>query len=288
MGLLNRFFKSQEELAKDVSLKDEDFLRAWNDYHKTVNEKSVLIEFLSSDNYLQTVPKLQKLLALELSDIENEKKTERALIDDLDSIDHYKHIQRVANLHNRLAYAETKYKYIYKLLNMLHNAIVTQMHIVERLPSADDVETLISHLKNQSEVELDVMKQVESRETFHGLFLALVKGEHIVGRMDAKEKQLLKRMELVMQGVLSDERKKGNVYQWADKVFKGVQNQIGEYIARHEEDEVGNNPDVDFEYVNHSEFIDFVKQCAIEVGEKPSEQMITVFVHTFREWYNNR
>jgi hypothetical protein len=162
------------------------------------------------------------------------------------------------------------------------------MHIVEQLPAAKDINALISYLKSQSAVEREIMKQIESRETFHGLFLALVKGEHIVNRMDAKEKQLLKRMELVMQGVLSDKRKKGNVYQWADKVFKGVQNQIGEYIARHEEDEVGNNPDVDFEYVNHSEFIDFVRQCAAEVGEKPSEQMINVFVHTFREWYNNR
>ncbi len=288
MGLLNRFFKSQEDVAKDIVLKDEDFLRIWKEYHQTFSEKEKLINAITTDNYQQLLPRLQTLLDLELSDIEGEEKIEVHLIGDLQSIEHDKRILRVQNLHNRLAYAETKYKYIYKLLNELHNALTSQLHIVTQPPPGTYPTVLISYLKSHFAIEKEVLKQIESRETFHELFLTLVKGEHIVGRMDAKEKQLLKRMELVMQGVLSNMRKKGNVYQWADKVFKGVQNQIGEYIARHEEDEVGNNPDVDFEYVNHSEFIDFVRQCAVELDEKPSEQMINVFVHTFREWYNNR
>lgn len=288
MRLLNRFFTSQESLAKDAALKEEDFLRAWNDYHKTVDEKSVLIEFLSKDNYQKTVPKLQKLLALELSEIEGEKRTERKLISDLQSIEHDGRIQRVHNLRDRLGYAETKHKYIYKLLNELHNAIVAQMHIVEKLPSAKDVDSLISHLKSQSAVEREIIKQIESRETFHELFLALVKGEHIIDKMDAKEKQLLKKMELVLKNVRSDKGQKSKVYQWVDKVFKGVQDQIGEFIARHEEDEVGNNPHIDFEYVNHPEFVDFVRWCSLESGKKASEQMINIFVHAFREWYNNR
>jgi hypothetical protein len=294
MGLLNRFFKSQEELAKDVALKDDDFLRAWNEYHKTVNEKSVLIEFLSKDNYLQTVPKLQKLLDLELSEIEGEKKTEKQLVDDLKSIEHDKRIQKVKNLFNRLCYAESKYTYIYKLLNELHNAIVAQLHIVEKLSSANDVDTLISHLKSQSAVESEVIKQIETRETFHGLFLALVKGEQIIGRMDAKEKQLLKRMSVILtenfriRSLPGPQRKKGLTYEWSDKVYTGILDQVGEYIARHEEDDAGNNPDVDFEFVNHPEFFDFVRKCAKEVGLDPSEQMINVFVHVFRELYNDK
>ncbi len=311
MGLLNRFFKSQEELARDVSLKNEDFLRAWNDYHKTVNEKSVLIEFLSKDNYLQTVPKLQKLLALELSDIEGEEKTYGVLLGDLRSIEHYKRIQRVQRLSDRLAFAESKYKYIYKLLHELHNSIISQLHIIEKLKLAlseskgavPDSEykrladiygesfllaNLITQLKSQSAVEREVMKQIESRETFHGLFLALAKGEQIIGRMDAKEKQLLKRLEVVMQSVLSNKRKKGQTYLWADKVIKGLEDQVREYVARHEEqDEVGFHEFIGFEYVNHPEFFDFVRKCAAEVGEKPSEQIVNVFVHTFREFYNN-
>ena len=43
-----------------------------------------------------------------------------------------------------------------------------------------------------------------------------------------------------------------------------------------------------FEFVNHSEFIDFVRKCAKEVGLDPSEQMINVFVHVFRELYNDK
>jgi len=95
-------------------------------------------------------------------------------------------------------------------------------------------------------------------------------------------------MELVMREVLSDKRTKGSVYQWAGKVAEGVQEKAREFFARHEEDEKAQNFDIDFEFVNHSEFVDFVRQCAAESGEKPSEEMINVFVHVFREWYNNR
>ena len=288
MGLLNRFFKSQEAVAKDIKLKDDEFIKIWRDYHSTVDEKEKLIGSISPDNFKQLLPQLKKLLSLELSDIEGEEKTEEALIGDLQSIEHEKRIEHVQRLYERLCYVESKYKYIYELLNVLHSALTAQLYIVERLNSSTDPATLIMHLKSQFEVEKETLRQIESRETFHELFLALVKGEHVVGIINAKEKQLLKRMEVVMQSVVSDKRKKGMAFKWADRVLKGIQEQMGEYIARHVEDEVGNNPHVDFEFVNHTEFVGFVKQCAAELGETPSEQMVNVFVHVFREWYNLR
>ena len=288
MGLLNRFFKSQEDVAKDLKLRDDEFLRIWQDYHKTVAEKEKLIGSISPDNFQQLLSQLNRLLELELFDIKGEEKTEEALIGDLQSIEHEKRIERIQKLYDCLCYVESRHKYIYKLLNELHAALTAQLHIVEKLQSPADAAALIGHLKSQFEVEKEVLMQIESRETFHELFLALVKGEHIVGKMSAREKQLLRRMEVVMQSVLSDKRKKGTAYKWADRVFKGIKEQIGEYIARHAEDESGNNPHIDFEYVNHPEFVDFVKQCAAEVGEQPSEQMVNVFVHVFREWYNQR
>ncbi len=291
MGLLNRFFKSPEELAKDVALKDEDFLRAWNDYHKTLYEKTVLIVLLSNNNYLQTVPKLQKLLALELSDIVGEKKTEERLIGDLKSLEKDKRLQRVQSLYDRICYAESKYRYIYKLLDELHVSLVAQLHIVEQLLSAKDVDALISHLKSQSAIEREVIKQIDALETFHGLFLALVKGEHIISRMDTKEKQILKRMSLILaewfriKDLPGPWRKKGITYEWANKVYTGLKAHIDSKMPDVIE---GWHDNVDFEYVNHPDFVNYVKQCALELGENPSNEMINVFAHTFRELYNDK
>jgi len=48
------------------------------------------------------------------------------------------------------------------------------------------------------------------------------------------------------------------------------------------------NPDFDFEFVNRSEFVDLVRETIKNLKTKEvSEQMITVFVHLFREWYNH-
>ncbi|MCX6708979.1 MAG: hypothetical protein NTW67_05030, partial [Candidatus Woesearchaeota archaeon] len=101
------------------------------------------------------------------------------------------------------------------MLETIHNALTTQLHIIDKLFSTNDVPGLISHLKSQLAVEQEVLKQIESRETFHELFLTLVKGEHIVSQMDVKEKQLLKRMDLIMKSVFGTERKKGSRYQLA-------------------------------------------------------------------------
>ncbi|VVB81821.1 Uncharacterised protein [uncultured archaeon] len=294
MGLLNRLFKSQESVAKDLGLKDEEFVKIWQDYHKTFSEKESLISAISADNYQNFVSRLQKLLTLELSDAEQEEKSERELVDSLESVEHDERIRKVQRLYDRLAYAESRYKYIFRLLEELHNLLLNQVHIVEKLSSAKDAGKLISHLKSQLAVEQEVLKQIESRETFHELFLALVKGEQIIGRMDSKEKQLLKRMTLILnedfriKSVPGPWRKKGITYEWANKVYEGLKAQVNGYIEHYEEDEAGSNPNVDFEFVNHPDFVVFVKQCAAELGQNPSEQMVNVFVHVFRELYNNK
>jgi len=294
MGLLNRFFKSQKSDAENLELKDEEFLKIWQDYHKTVDEKRELINAISVDNCQNFVPRLKALLTLELSDIESEKITEKGLIVVLNSIEHDKRMQRVKRLYDRLCYAENRYKYIYVLLEKLLYTLTVQMHIVEKLESGKEIAVLISHLKSEFAIEQEILKQIEARETFHEMFLALVKGEQIIGRMDVKEKQLLKRMKLILTESFEIKsrpgpgRKKGITYEWANKVYAGIEDEVRNYIARHEQDEVAFHDLIDFEFVNHPEFVDFVRKCALELGDNPSEQMINVFVHVFRELYNNK
>lgn len=291
---MNSFFKSQKSDAENLELKDKEFLNIWQDYHKTVDEKKALISAISVDNYQNFVPRLKALLTLELSDIEDEKISEKGLIAVLNSIEHDERMLGVMRLYDRLCYAENKYKYIYVLLEKLQYALRVQIHIVEKLESGKEIAVLIAHLKSEFAVEQEIVKQIESRETFHELFLALVKGEQIIGRMDAKEKQLLKRMKLILTGSFEiksrsgPERKKGITYGWANKVYTGIKIKVKEFIASHEQDEVGQHEFSDFEFVNHPDFVDFVRKCALELGDNPSEQMINVFVHTFRELYNDK
>ena len=214
---------------------------------------------------------------------------QRRLISDLEAIEHSRKIKRVHRLEHCLAYAETKYEYVDSLLHQLHSFLKSQIHLTKKLLAASKhQEKFISHIKSQFELELEIIKKIEQIGTFHDLFLALIKGEHIIRRMDAREKRLLKKMQNRISKVFSEEIKEGITYEWTITVY----NKVKAIVRNHEAIMArGYDPhaDVDFEFVNRSEFFDLVRETIKNLKTKEvSEQMITVFVHLFREWYNHR
>ena len=165
------------------------------------------------------------------------------------------------------------------------------MHIVKTLLiGAKNAEKLISHLKQQLELELEIIKKIEhsmKRETFHDLFLELVKGEHIIRTMDAREKRLLKKMQKGIGKIFSHEITKGITYEWAITVFSEIEDKVREGVANGMFSHLYS--DIYFEFVNRPEFVDLAIQTIQTLRKrKVSGQMINVFVHLFREWYNQR
>lgn len=288
MGLLNHLFGSTESMAKEMKLDDEVILEQWKDYRQTISKKKVIIEKLSVDVKLKAdLEELRLLLILELTNIRNEEKEESELISDLEAIEHSQKIKRVHKLKQCLGYPETKYEYVDELLHKLHSILKSEMHLVVKLQTGSkDIEKLISHLKLQLGLELEIIKKIKQIKTFHDLFLALIKGEHIIHRMDAKEKRLLKKIQKGVSQIFSGEITEGITYEWAMTVFEAIEDKVHEGVANGILDY---HPDVDFEFVNRPAFVDLVIESIQKLKKrKVSKQMINVFVHLFREWYNHR
>jgi hypothetical protein len=279
MGVLNHLFGSSESVAKEIELDDGAILKKWKDYAETIPKKKKLIESISAAS-LSVLKELKKLLELELVDISDEEKEESELISDLESIEHSQKIKRVQRLFQCLGYAETKYEHVHGLLHHLHSCLKHQMHLVNKLLSrSKNAKKLTNHLKSQLELELEIIKQVENIKTFHNLFLALVKGEHVIRKMDSFEKRMLKKMD-------KDAPINGITDKWVMAVFNGIEDKVHEMMSSNI---LGSHPDVDFEFVNRPEFVDYIKETIKNLRtRKVSEQMINVFVHMFREKYNER
>lgn len=289
MGLLNHLFGSTESIAREIELDDKSILKNWKEYLATIPKKKAVVERLKIDFNLQNdLQKLKRLLILELADISDEEKEESELISDLEAIKHSQKVKRVHKLEQCLGYAETKYEYVYRLLHQLHSILKSQIHLTERLlADSKHPERFISHIKLQFELELEIIKKIEQIETFHDLFLALIKGEHIIRSMDSREKRLLKKMQNGISKIFSKEITEGITYEWAIMVYNEVQDLVMNHeaiMARGYDP----HPDVDFEFVNGPEFVDLVRENIQNLRKrKVSEQMINVFVHLFREWYNH-
>jgi len=288
MGLLNHLFSSTESVSREIELDEENILKHWKNYLATIPKKRELIGELGvGKDTLNSLNELKHLLELELVNISDEEKEESEIISDLELMEHSKKIKRVHKLKQCLGYVETKYEYVYHLLHQLHSFLKSQMHIVNKLlVGSKNAEKLISHLKQQLELELEIIKKIEQIETFHNIFTALVKGEHIIRTMDAREKRLLKKMQKGISRMFANELTEGITYEWAMTVFNAIEDKVHEGVANGMFP--GYHPDIYFEFANRPEFVDLVRESIQNVRRrKVSEQMINVFVHLFREWYNH-
>ncbi len=288
MGLLNHLFGSTESFAKEIEADEESIIKHWKHYLSTISKKKEIIEKLQLDNNFQTnLQEFKKLLELELVDISGEERDESEIISDLGEIENSQKVKRVHKLEQCLGYAETKYEYVYRLLHQLHSILKTQIHIVLKLQTrSKDAEKLISHLKSQLELEIELLNKIEKIETFHNLFLALIKGEHIIRTMDEREKRLLKKMQKGISKIFSNEINEGITYEWAMTVFSAIEDKVHEGVANGMFP--GYHPDIDLEFANRPEFVELVQESIQNLRKRNvSEQMINTFVHLFREWYNH-
>lgn len=287
--MLNRLFGSTEAVAKEIELDENLLVQHWEEYLKTVSKRRAIVKKLtpSSSQFQNNLRELKKLLETELAEISGEEKTESELIADVEQIEHVQKIKRVHKLEQCLGYAETKYEYVYSLLQALYPLLKIQMHVVEKLETGSkNAKKLISKIQSQCEIEGEIIKKIENIGTFHTLFLALVNGEHIISSMNAREKKLLKRMQKGISKIFSNEITKGITYEWAMNVFNAIEDKVHEGVANGMFPAY--HPDIDFQFVNRPEFVDLVRlNIQILRKRKVSEQMIAVFVQLFREWYNH-
>jgi len=286
MGILNRLFESTADVAKEIKASDEDIIKHWKHYLSTVARKKEILEHMWTSleyDFQSNIDEVRKLLELELVDISSEEKDEAELISDLERLEHSEKIRRVHRLEECLGYAATKYEYVYGLLMHLHTILKNQMHLV-KLTDFRNIEKSIFQLKLQLNLELEILKKIDEIQTFHDLFLALVKGEHIIKTMDAREKKLLKKM-LGAKKVFSYELKEGITYEWAMTVYNAIEDKVHEAVAN--EMIAAYHPGIDFEFVNRPEFVELARESIQKLKKREvSTQMINTFVHMFREWYN--
>ena len=287
MGLLNHLFGSTESIAKEIEADEESIIKHWKHYFSTISKKKEIIEKLQLNNFQTNLQELKILLELELVDISGEEREELEIISDLEEIEHSQKVKRVHKLEQCLGYAETKYEYVYRLLHQLHAILKSQMHMVLKLQIGSKyTEKLISYLKSQLELEIKLLNKIEKIETFDNFFLALIKGEHIIRTMDEREKKLLKKMQKGIGKIFSKEINEGITYEWAMTVFNAIEDKVHEGVANGMFP--GYHLDIDFEFANRPEFVQLVRESIQSLRKrKVSEQMINVFVHLFREWYNH-
>jgi hypothetical protein len=104
--------------------------------------------------------------------------------------------------------------------------------------------------------------------------------------MDAREKRLLKKMQKDISRIFSNEITEGITYEWAMAVFNAIEDKVHEGVANGVFQCWHYN--IDFEYVNRPEFVKLARETIRGLKKRRvSEQMINVFVHLFREWYNH-
>ena len=271
----------------------EQVQKTWQEYLATLPAKRRIIADLAllSPNTPEgriraELRDLQNLLNTGLVDIQQEERTVGEIITDIDSIGHRRTIKRVQNLEYRLRYEQTKYEYVYRMLEHLHKVLKAQMHIVQKMIVQLKYFSVPASLQRLMTVEDAIVEKIREQTTFPILFSQLLTGEHIIQRMEQREQKLFKRMQNGMQRVFANEVTEGVTREWALTVFNGMENWIQESVAK---GRFEFHPDVDMEFVHSTEFITYCEVCLRRARTKPrpvSREMLNVFVQLFRAWYD--
>ena len=283
MGLLNRFFHSPETRTQDIIADEAALVQAWNNYVASTKEKGTIITALTPGDTLKPArERLKNVLVSELVGTTAEQKTEEDLLKELHTITHEEHVKRVKRLEYTLCYAETRYEYIHQLLKELWQMLNRQLHLVEKLIAGSTQEDLlIQRLKESWVLEQHILAQISERETFHQLFVDLIKGQRIVRQLTTTEAKFVSRAERetgITNRLLSA---------WTNEIVKRLSDKIHEEIVAGTLDQ---HQDSHFEFVNSPAFVPFVRaiiQSSRTKQQSISESTLNAFVHAFREWYNS-
>lgn len=294
MNTLNRLFGSAESIAeagrRDEQVIEKDILKSWKEYLVTVPEKERIVEKLPSafGERKSLLKELKELLTLKLADVFAAEKEEEDIVRNLHALEHDKKIKRVHRLEDCLRYYETEHEYIYELLKHLYSILKSEAGLVEKLTDNADLRKfrkLIRRLESDIAVEKTLIGKIDYMTTFKEIFPLLAKGEHLIHKMGQNERKLIRRMQKGFDDIFSGKKNDGITFVWAKTVFDAIECLFYELEAK---ELVTNHPDINFEIVNRPEFVTLVKETAKKLRKKDiSEQMVNVFVHAFREWYNH-
>ncbi len=298
MGIFTKLFGSAESAAKKGELTAKEIEALWQQILKIYSSKrEIILNLGKAANLKESIASLYPLIDSEIKDVSLEEKSESNLISDLEKIEHSHKIKNLHRIENCLAYPENHYEYVLHLMHKLHSCLKSQMHIVKKLRnSPKNPEKLVSHLAMQHEIEHEIIMKMQNAATFKAkssiqLFAALATGEHILKEMDKREKKLLAKMEAGVNKILMQESNlaSGITHEWIIDVYNKVQDIVekGEAIIARGFDQ---HPYVDFEFVNHSQFVELAAESikTLKKGKgKVSDQMINTFVRIYRDWYNN-
>jgi len=291
MGLLNRFFRSPESIAKEIVADDATLIKMWQDYVASTKEKGAIITAVTPGNVKQVITRLKDVLLSELVKTTADKKTEQELINDLDALKHDENIKRVKQLENTLCSAQTQYEYVHRLLQELWQILNRQLHVVEKLAAGSTQEAqLLTTLKESWEIEQHILAQINGeflttinertkRTAFHEFFVQLLKGERIIRQLTKMETKFVARAEKetgITNRLLS---------LWTHEIHGRLRDKIHEELVNYRLD---SDQYSHFQFVNSPAFVNFAREVLQSLRQtKPiSESTLNAFVHVFREWYN--
>ncbi|MCX6707399.1 MAG: hypothetical protein NT001_04645 [Candidatus Woesearchaeota archaeon] len=288
MNFLGRFFAGMlfadtTHVERDLVQNYEKVLRSWYHYIDSFPDKERML-LSQSINFSE----LRNMISIELVDISGEEKSEEDLISDLQEVDHDYKVRKLHRIEETLYHAEKKYEYVYNLVRSIHYRLKNELHLLDKIAAnSANYDKLITHLKNEIELErilVDKIKRIDEEQgagKFDKLFKSLLTGKQVIINIESRKGKLFD----AIQNKGSEEPN-SVVYKWVDAVLAKVEDAISDAVSN---GDIPCSPNADFEFVNSGFFEKMARDTIRSISPAGvSERTIEIFVHNFRETYNER
>jgi hypothetical protein len=289
MSFLDHFFADDEQLAQQLAqqlARNEPLLHTTIErYFTTLSDKHTAAQAIAAGAPLGTVlPIVKEALVNELDVVRVAQEGEGHAIDGLEKLE--KHHEEVRRIFATMDYALSRERFVYSLMQKLHELLTDEVRSLHKLEAGDERETVES-LVGQIFLEEQIASRLRTIGDFEQLYSALALGERRKHELETQEQDAAQEMLVRMQLTGEVGTPRDAVTALNEECYARVADAVLEAVA---DGKLTPHKHADFEFVNSPLFEEFIMKAIIELKleEMNDKPRIKVFTYLFREIYNSR
>jgi hypothetical protein len=296
VSFLTHFFADDRSLAKELASNTELLRQSIGRYYGSYKDKQMARYKLQHGNLREGIAALRIALSDEIAMLEAAEDEEKKLTYDLQVFSHKRRGEVFEKLEAAMNHAASQEKFVYHLMKELYNLLRLQAFSVRKIRSKIDTgdlkltQGLVEVLLEYFAVEDNIIAQMKQVKNLDTLYTGLAYGFRLRYEIQEHEQEFA---EGIYERMLETENMEdGSVRPVTDDAvtwltahcFNMLEEKVTEAVY---EGRIGPHQHAIYEFVNSSQFEDFVIEEAKNNPATGDKNLIRIFIIIFRDFYNH-
>ncbi len=156
MGLLDWLFRSESDLARELSLDEEQVILLWSGHIENWKKREALSKFFNYGNVenairnpgklIEILGSIEELISRDITDIDNEEKLDEEILRDLEILASKESTVLIDSINEAIVFETEKQKFMRVLLIRIRDTLKLELHLIKKIKTTPNAKNLLSAL----------------------------------------------------------------------------------------------------------------------------------------------